>query len=206
VLAGRFIKLVPLNPEAHGEALYENSHGEGQELLWRYLFDGPYPNRTAFDARLRQMASSRDPLFFSILDQASGNAVGYASYMRIDPLTGVLNRRGFQAALKQELARAERNGSKFTVVYVDVDRLKEYNDTWGHPATDDFLKEFGRLLKRSIRKKDTAARWGGRIRVDSLEYRRGCCPRTSGEPAAGCETITSPWECHHNLWWNRSFS
>src|SRR6201997_534270 len=85
VLAGRFIKLVPLNPEAHGEALYENSHGEGQELLWRYLFDGPYPNRAAFDARLRQMASSRDPLFFSILDQASGNAVGYASYMRIEP-------------------------------------------------------------------------------------------------------------------------
>jgi RimJ/RimL family protein N-acetyltransferase len=85
VLAGRFIKLVPLDPEAHGEALYENSHGEGRELLWRYLFDGPYPNRPAFDVRLRQMASSRDPLFFSILDQPLENPVGYASYMRIEP-------------------------------------------------------------------------------------------------------------------------
>jgi RimJ/RimL family protein N-acetyltransferase len=84
-LAGRFVTLVPLDPEAHGAALYEKSHGEDREDLWRYLFDGPYPNREAFNVRLRQMASTRDPLFFTILAQPSGAPVGYASYMRIEP-------------------------------------------------------------------------------------------------------------------------
>ena len=84
-LTGRFVTLVPLDPEAHGGSLYEKSHGEERESLWRYLFDGPYPNRAAFDTRLWQMAASKDPLFFSILDQGSRVAVGFASYLRIEP-------------------------------------------------------------------------------------------------------------------------
>lgn len=84
-LTGRFVTLVPLDPEAHASSLYDKSHGEDRESLWRYLFDGPYPNRAGFDARLRQMAASKDPLFFSILDQASRVAVGFASYLRIEP-------------------------------------------------------------------------------------------------------------------------
>jgi RimJ/RimL family protein N-acetyltransferase len=84
-LAGNCVTLVPLDPAAHGKALYENSHGEDREQLWRYLFDGPYPDRSSFDTRLRQMASTKDPLFFSILDRRSGLATGFASYMRIEP-------------------------------------------------------------------------------------------------------------------------
>jgi len=84
-LRGRFVTLAPLNPEEHGDSLYEKSHGEERESLWRYLFDGPYPTRPAFDARLRQMATSKDPLFFTILDHAAKAAVGYASYLRMEP-------------------------------------------------------------------------------------------------------------------------
>jgi RimJ/RimL family protein N-acetyltransferase len=84
-LTGRFVRLVPLDPIAHAEALYDASHGGEREELWRYLFDGPYPDVDAFKARLRQMAATRDPLFFTILDNGSGNPVGYASYMRIEP-------------------------------------------------------------------------------------------------------------------------
>ena len=84
-LTGRFVSLVPLDPVAHASALYEASHGPEREDLWRYLFDGPYPNLGAFEARLRQMAATRDPLFFTILDNGSGKPVGYASYMRIEP-------------------------------------------------------------------------------------------------------------------------
>jgi RimJ/RimL family protein N-acetyltransferase len=84
-LAGRFVRLVALDPAAHGKALYENSHGEQQEELWRYLFDGPYPDRSSFDARLREMASTTDPLCLTILEQPSQQPVGYASYMRIEP-------------------------------------------------------------------------------------------------------------------------
>ena len=84
-LRGRFVALVPLDPAAHGAALYHASHGPEREDLWRYLFDGPYPDQGAFDERLKQMAASRDPLFFTILDNANGQPVGYASYLRIEP-------------------------------------------------------------------------------------------------------------------------
>src|ERR1700741_3151995 len=84
-LNGRFVTLVPLDPATHGAALYEASHGPEREDLWRYLFDGPYPDQAAFEARLKQMAASRDPLFFTILDNANGKPVGYASYLRIEP-------------------------------------------------------------------------------------------------------------------------
>jgi RimJ/RimL family protein N-acetyltransferase len=83
-LRGRFVTLFPLDPAAHAQPLYEKSHGPGCESLWRYLFDGPYPNRAAFDARLAQMASSKDPQFLAILGQANV-PVGYASYLRIEP-------------------------------------------------------------------------------------------------------------------------
>jgi RimJ/RimL family protein N-acetyltransferase len=84
-LKGRLVSLVPLDPAAHAASLYEASHGPEREDLWRYLFDGPYPNLSAFEARLRQMASTRDPLFLTILENGSGQPVGYASYMRIEP-------------------------------------------------------------------------------------------------------------------------
>ncbi len=84
-LPGRFVTLVPLDPAAHAAALYQASHGPEREDLWRYLFDGPYPDRPAFDARLQQMAASRDPLFFTILDRTQV-PVGYAAYLRIEPV------------------------------------------------------------------------------------------------------------------------
>ena len=84
-LRGRFVTLVPLDPAAHAVSLYEASHGPEREDLWRYLFDGPYPDQAAFEARLNQMAGSRDPLFFTILDTSTGKPVGYASYLRIEP-------------------------------------------------------------------------------------------------------------------------
>ena len=84
-LTGRFVTLVPLDPIAHGTALYDASHGPEREDLWRYLFDGPYPNRSAFDTRLQRMAATRDPFFFTILGNVSTKPVGYASYMRIEP-------------------------------------------------------------------------------------------------------------------------
>lgn len=84
-LEGRYVQLVPLNPAAHAGALYEASHGPGHEDLWRYLFDGPYATAEAFRAALDQKASTDDPLFFAILDRSEGRALGYASFMRIEP-------------------------------------------------------------------------------------------------------------------------
>ena len=89
VLDGRVVSVVPFDAAAHAERLYEGSRGEQNEGLWRYLFEGPFATRAAFHAHLRERASSEDPLFFAIIEKSSGDAlgsaVGYASYMRIEP-------------------------------------------------------------------------------------------------------------------------
>ncbi len=84
-LRGRSVTLTPLDPIVHGAALWEGTRGEAGDRLWQYLFEGPFPNRAAFDTHLRRIAASQDPLFFAIVDSASADAVGFASYMRIEP-------------------------------------------------------------------------------------------------------------------------
>ncbi len=89
-LQGRLVTLTPLDPVAHGEALYQGTRGEAGDRLWLYLFEGPFPNRADFDLHLQRMAASEDPMFFAILDRASGSAAGYAAYMRIEPVHRVI--------------------------------------------------------------------------------------------------------------------
>ncbi len=78
-----------------------------------------------------------------------------------DPLTGVLNRRGFLEAMERELARARRYGLPFVLAYVDVRGLKAVNDSEGHLAGDELLKEAAHLLKDSARADDVVGRIGG---------------------------------------------
>ena len=78
-----------------------------------------------------------------------------------DPLTGVLNRRGFTEAVERELARARRYGRPFVLAYVDVRGLKAVNDTEGHLAGDELLKGVAGLLHDSARADDVVGRLGG---------------------------------------------
>jgi diguanylate cyclase (GGDEF)-like protein len=79
-----------------------------------------------------------------------------------DPLTGLSNRRYFDAALKNHLRMAHRNRSSVSLMLLDVDHFKAYNDDYGHPAGDECLRTVGRWLRRSIqRSEDFCARIGG---------------------------------------------
>ncbi len=89
-LQGKFVTLTPLDPVAHGDALYEATRGAAADQLWLYLFEGPFARRADFDSHLKRVAASEDPLFFAILDPASGAAIGYAAYMRIEPAHRVI--------------------------------------------------------------------------------------------------------------------
>lgn len=78
-----------------------------------------------------------------------------------DPLTGVLNRRGFDERLVAELARARRTGRALAIAYLDVVGLKSVNDTYGHHAGDRLLQSTSRLLRENSREEDAVARLGG---------------------------------------------
>jgi RimJ/RimL family protein N-acetyltransferase len=84
-LRGRLVTLTAVNPAEHEEALYEGTHGVEKEQLWLYLSDGPFADRVSFRAYLEKRAKSDDPLSLAIIHNATGKAVGHASYMRITP-------------------------------------------------------------------------------------------------------------------------
>ena len=88
VLDGRFVRLEPLDPARHGPALWRGL--VGAEPVWDYLFDGPYADEASFARELERKAASSDPLFWTIVDQASGAAVGFAALMRQDPAHRVI--------------------------------------------------------------------------------------------------------------------
>jgi diguanylate cyclase (GGDEF)-like protein len=78
-----------------------------------------------------------------------------------DGLTGVSNRRAFDAALERELSLAARTGAAVAVVILDLDHFKSLNDTWGHQAGDDVLRGVGAALRSCTRQGDVVARYGG---------------------------------------------
>lgn len=80
---------------------------------------------------------------------------------RTDGLTGLPNRRHLMETLEKEVRRAKRNDRPFSVLMIDVDHFKRYNDAFGHLAGDDVLKGLGEVLAAAIRTADYAARYGG---------------------------------------------
>lgn len=79
----------------------------------------------------------------------------------VDPLTGLLNRRGFLECLDREIERAVRHDRALAVAFFDLDGFKQINDTFGHSAGDDALRAVAAVLEGSLRACDIAARWGG---------------------------------------------
>jgi diguanylate cyclase (GGDEF)-like protein len=78
-----------------------------------------------------------------------------------DSLTGLYNRRHFMEVLANEVARAWRHKHAFSVMMIDTDHFKKYNDASGHQAGDALLKKIGIIFKESLRNVDYAARYGG---------------------------------------------
>jgi len=79
----------------------------------------------------------------------------------VDGLTGVYNHRYFQNTLDREISRATRYESSLSIILVDIDHFKIFNDTYGHQVGDFVLREFAERLQTSLRTYDTLARYGG---------------------------------------------
>lgn len=78
-----------------------------------------------------------------------------------DELTGLHNRRYFNAMLAKEISRIQRTKSTFSLILIDIDNFKKVNDAHGHLLGDEVLKKLGYILKSNTRNIDIAARWGG---------------------------------------------
>ncbi len=78
-----------------------------------------------------------------------------------DALTGLVNRRGFDARLRRAMSRNKADNTPFCLLIADVDRFKTFNDTYGHKTGDLVLRLVGRLLAENVKGKDTACRYGG---------------------------------------------
>jgi hypothetical protein len=90
-MEGHAITLVPLDAHEHLNSLWTNTGGPQHEHLWTYMFEHPFQNRASFEANLQRKEESNDPLYFTIIDNPTGDAVGWAAYMRMEPLLRVID-------------------------------------------------------------------------------------------------------------------
>jgi diguanylate cyclase (GGDEF)-like protein len=102
------------------------------------------------NAMLRSQLAEIDRLHRQASDQANRDA-----------LTGLYNRRYLDSTLERELARCKREGRPLSLMMMDLDHFKQVNDTYGHQAGDEILKEIGALLASHARAGDIACRYGG---------------------------------------------
>jgi len=85
----------------------------------------------------------------------------YAELAIIDGLTGLYNRRYFKGIVEHEFTRLRRSGACLSLMMIDIDNFKIYNDTKGHPAGDELLKKAAEVFKESVREEDVVCRYGG---------------------------------------------
>ena len=90
VLDGRYVRLEPLSAAAHGDGLFAAAATPGEESRFRWLPDQVPENRAAFQPWLEKVEASEDPLFFTVIDKASGKIAGRQTLMRIDAANGVI--------------------------------------------------------------------------------------------------------------------
>jgi diguanylate cyclase (GGDEF)-like protein len=79
----------------------------------------------------------------------------------IDGMTGLYNHRFFQEALGREISRSQRYGAMVSLLYMDIDHFKLFNDKYGHQVGDEVLKIVSRTIRRNLRDSDVACRYGG---------------------------------------------
>ena len=121
--------------------------------------------------RLEQLALRAAFPLQRVLLQQDFRSLAYS-----DPMTGLDNFRQFEETLADELARAERYSRPLSVILLDIDHFKSFNDTLGHQAGDALLGQLGVVLRNSLRNVDKPARYGGEEFVI-------ICPETGAEEA-----------------------
>ncbi|MEE9190649.1 MAG: EAL domain-containing protein, partial [Candidatus Neomarinimicrobiota bacterium] len=117
-----------------------------------------------------------------------------------DALTGLVNRREFEIKLERLIHEGEGSGEDHALCYLDLDQFKVINDTCGHLAGDELLRQLGELFKSKVRKKDTLARLGG----DEFGVLMQNCSLNQAQRVA--ESLRELVEEFHFIWTDKRFS
>ncbi len=153
------------------ELLYYLTHrrfaSDQAESMWRAIMkhkarmSEALGRRVAFRVAALDYLTHRTPVLRNVRLIAKPEFEGILSYVNIDEVTGVYNRRYFNDILAQEIHRARRYEGELSLLILDLDDFKRINDTLGHPEGDAVLRRVGRLLRDSTRQPDTVCRYGG---------------------------------------------
>lgn len=111
------------------------------------------------DAEFEHITILSNIISIAVSNASLYNEVEQLSYT--DAMTELHNYRYFELRLKEEVIRHKRTNSGLSLLILDVDHFKNYNDTMGHPAGDDVLRKLARILKITVRENDIVARYGG---------------------------------------------
>lgn len=118
-------------------------------------------NIEVFDVDRQDEFGELSRAFFVLSKQRRDAENALVKLTRTDPLTGIHNRRMFEEVVEAAHARARRNQHHIAVAYLDIDRFKQINDTYGHGIGDLVLVEFATRLRLAVRSTDTVARLAG---------------------------------------------
>ena len=127
-----------------------------ERLFWEVLERWPMVTRNVLRSMARKVRGGNLEVSESRKLQAE-----YQRHASFDQLTGLFNRRWLAELLPRQVERARRDEQPLSLVMVDVDHFKRFNDTYGHPAGDYVLFAVGQRLRRSFRPTDLVARYGG---------------------------------------------
>jgi diguanylate cyclase (GGDEF)-like protein len=121
------------------------------------------------------------------------NLVQQSELAARDSLTGLYNRRKFDAHLMDEIRRSRRYNRPLALIMIDIDHFKHYNDTYGHVQGDRLLQELAKVLAHSVRSTDFVARYGGEEFVIVLpETNKTCSLRAAEKIRAAVATHPFP--------------
>ncbi len=123
-MEGRLTRLVGVDPKAHAAGLFEAFAGDKSGGMWTYMPVDPFSNEDEVLAWLTGLAASKDPLFFAIIEKATGKAVGVASFLRINPEMG-----GIEVGYISYSPRLQKTVMASEAMYLMMARVF---DDWGY--------------------------------------------------------------------------
>jgi diguanylate cyclase (GGDEF)-like protein len=140
---------------AHFEQLLSDGSHDGNPLMSEYRL--LYKEYCTLKKRTQLLEKEKQSLN-TLLGEMDRSLV---LATRIDPMTGLANRRDIMEKMERELSRSERHQRTFAVMLVDLDNFKQLNEKYGFNDGDGVLVEVTRVLRGCVRNEDVCARWGG---------------------------------------------